>query len=171
MAGEDRTLTELVRILAKTGEQVFSEVGTVKEINEEERTCTVVPSNGNAEILDVNLQANINLKNGIVMFPVIDSEVMVTFLSEENAYISLYSDIDRIVINNGENGGLINIVDLVDKLNTVEDDLNNLKNIFALWVPVSQDGGAALKAALANYLTDFILPTTKLDLEDPNVTH
>ena len=59
-------------------------------------------------------------------------------------------DIDdsAAVFNGGDLGGLINVADLTDRLNTIEKDINNLKSVMSSWVPVSQDGGAALKSAV-----------------------
>lgn len=172
MAGENGKIRAgLKRLIAEATGQIYGIIGTVTAIDKGERTCTVTPITGEADVQDVNLQANTSLDNGIVTFPVLDSEVIVSFLSDENAYISLFSEIDEIRINNGENGGLINISDLVGKLNTVENDLNDLKTVLAAWVPVTQDGGTALKAALGTYYTEFIVPTQEAELEDTNVLH
>lgn len=34
-------------------------------------------------------------------------------------------DIEKIIINNGENGGLVKVIELTERLNTIEDKLNN----------------------------------------------
>lgn len=83
---------------------------------------------------------------------------------------------DKIILNGGENKGLINISDLVDKLNTLEEDLNNLKTVFSSWVPVASDGGMALKTALTvppgtAWATKRLTKTKESDLEDTKVTH
>ena len=65
----------------------------------------------------------------------------------------------------------INVEDLISKLNAIEKDLNNLKKAFASWVPVSQDGGAALKVLLAQYSGKLFSETKRSEIEDTKVTH
>lgn len=89
-------------------------------------------------------------------------------------------DKNGIAFNGGKNGGLINISDLVSRLNTVEDDLNTLKQGVASWVILAQDGGAALRTVLAGAATGVIpgswaakaiSKTKRSDIEDKKVTH
>ena len=77
----------------------------------------------------------------------------------------------RIVLNGGSNGGLVVIDRLVDKLNQLEKEVNDLKNVFSSWSPVVQDGGAALKASVASWASATIETTKVEDLEDTNVKH
>jgi hypothetical protein len=52
----------------------------------------------------------------------------------------------------------------------VEKDLNSLKQVFLQdWVPVSQDGGAALKAAAATWAGRRLTETQKSDIENEKV--
>lgn len=78
---------------------------------------------------------------------------------------------DGIVFNGGNNNGLVKIGDLVGRLNAIEQDINNLKTVFASWVTVPQDGGAALKAASAVWSGKRITPTKQTDIEDTKITH
>lgn len=80
---------------------------------------------------------------------------------------------DEILFNGGDKGGLINIKDLVTKLNNIEEDLNNLKSILNNWSPVAQDGGSALKLALttSGWLTNTLVKTQQSDIEDTKVKH
>lgn len=86
--------------------------------------------------------------------------------------ITLDIDDRAAVFNGGDLGGLINIADLTDRLNTIEKDINNLKKVFATsWSPVAQDGGAALKTAAASWSGTQLTLTKRGDYEDEAVKH
>lgn len=133
----------LHKILA-TEEEIYSVVGTVKDISG--KTCTVTPSNGDPELHEVRLQAGESDK-GFVIYPKKGSEVVVTFLNKLTGYIAICSEIEKIEFDEGKNGGLI----IIDKIKTEIEKLNSnfdtIKNMFSSWVPVPNDGGAALKGA------------------------
>jgi hypothetical protein len=172
MPGENNKIAAAIKKLAQTGDQVYSEVGKVTELDREERTCTVEPTNGDAPILEVNLQANIMLEGGVVMYPEIGSDVIVSFLSVENAYISAYSDMSDIVINNGQNGGLININTLIAELNKNNAILNAILSVLG-GAPIPEAGlGApsALQVAL-NGVTAALQVGSFSNMEDDKVTH
>ena len=77
----------------------------------------------------------------------------------------------EVVINGGENEGLVKVVELAEKLNAIENDINNLKSIFSSWVPVVYDGGASLKAAAASWAAQSLQTTSKKDIENPKIKH
>jgi len=180
------SIKDLIRILAKSGEKFYSEIARVKSVNSD-RTCDVIPINGDIEIYDVKLQANISQNTGLVIYPKVNSYVLVSFLDKNNAFVALTTDIDKfeviigdysftidnsgIVFNDGSYGGLIKIADLVTKLNNIENDLNTLKGVFSGWVTAGGDGGAALKAAATTWYGQPLIPTTKNDLENKKVKH
>ena len=104
--------------------------------------------------------------------------VMITDLSNSTKRdwaVVMVSEIDKIEINGGKNGGLIKIEDLVSRLNAIEDDINNLKTTLTGWTPVAQDGGAALKTTLTipgtGWATKQLAKTKTSDLEDDKITH
>lgn len=136
-------------------------------------TCTVAIDD--LELSDVRLRAVVNEEeSGIVVTPKVGSMVMITDLSHgkmRDWAVIMYSEIDNITINGGKNGGLINIEDLVSHLNTLEDDINNLKTAISGWVTVPQDGGAALKTALSTWVGSTITKTKTSDIEDDKITH
>jgi hypothetical protein len=172
------TIKEAIQNIVKNEEEIYSLIGVVAEVDESKRTTTVFPIDGSAQIYDVKLQANESGTTGLVQIPTEGSEVVVKFLSKETAFVSLCTEVDKVLIdteeitiNGGSNGGLININDLITKINTVENDLNSLKLALTSWVPVPNDGGAALKAATATYSGQTLTPTVVTDLEDTKITH
>jgi hypothetical protein len=144
---------------------------SVLQVNQQERTCDCRPLNGDADVFAVRLQADINSTNGFCIIPTVGSNVIIGFLHKNQAFIILSSEIDQIIINGGSLGGLVKVQDNVSKLNTLENSLNALKQILTTWVPVPNDGGAALKTAIASWASQQLTPTVVSDIEDTKVTH
>lgn len=83
------------------------------------------------------------------------------------------ADINRenIIFNGGDLGGLVRVQDLTSRLNIIENDINALKDALSAWVPIAQDGGAALKAAAADWVDAKLTPSTRGDYENEKVKH
>ena len=129
---------------------------------------------GNIVIPDVRLRAS-ELDDGgeMLVTPKEGSAVIVGSLSGDlSQLVVLQVDhIDSIVINGGELGGLINIEQLTEKLNAIEDDINSLKAAITNWLPVAQDGGAALKTAVSTWAGQQLTRSEKSDYEDEKIKH
>lgn len=85
--------------------------------------------------------------------------------------ISAHLDKNAVTFNGGKLGGLIRVEDLTNRLNIIENDINSLKTAIAGWVPISQDGGAALKTAVTSWAGEQLTPTTRNDYENEKVKH
>lgn len=142
-------LAELLTTFVKDvlqNEKFYSQIGKVISVNESEKTCEVEIING-ATIEDVRLQ-QVASDTGLLIVPEIESVVILGFTDRTTAYIAMFSQISEVVYQNGENGGLIKINAQVEKLNDFSDKYNDLVERLLNWVPVPNDGGAALKTAL-----------------------
>lgn len=118
--------------------------------------------------------------SGMMIKPKVGSMCLLGILEGESAAAFLIRAEDpelieirsaNIVINDGDNGGLIRIEDLVKKLNLLEKDINSLKQTCSGWTPVPQDGGSALKTALASWSAQKLTETKTADLENDKVKH
>lgn len=78
---------------------------------------------------------------------------------------------EGVVLNGGNFGGMVKVEPLTGRINGIENDINELKNIFSSWVTVPQDGGAALKAASAAWAGSLLTPTQRGDYENEKVKH
>lgn len=159
-------------------ENFYSIVGTAINVDETTRTCDIKPIEADAPRAGINLQSVQSGTEGIVIIPKEGSFIAVTFFDKRTGFVSLTSEVEKILIdtdlvqyNGGSNGGLININDLVTQMNKVEDDLNALKSAISGWIPVPNDGGAALKVALSNFIAGTLTPTVTSDMEDIKITH
>lgn len=160
-------------------ENFYSITGKAVNVDEDERTCDLEPIEEEATREGIRLQSAISGTNGFVLIPKEGSFIVVSFFDSRTGFVSLTSELEKIIwdveltqINGGNNGGLINIEPLVDKINNLESDINDLKKVFlTTWTPVSQDGGAALKVAAAAWAASIFIETKKSELEDTNVIH
>lgn len=176
------TYSEIARALrqiAGTGKgstPVFT--GEVKSVEGE--TCTVTV--GGLEIPDVLLTPADDGKEGkLTITPKEGSMVTVADLSSgelRHLAVVQWGEVEKITLtagsielNGGENGGLVKIQALTDKLNKLEKDINSLKRAFTTWVPVPQDGGASLKGGVASWAAQQLVQTQVGDLEDEKITH
>jgi len=150
--------------------------GEVVSVDENARTVEVKPDDGPE--VESNIQAKQESNAGLALVPEVGSRVIVGFLSEDYAYVVATSkvkkyllDCDEVTVNGGDNGGIPITPDVVERLNNVEKDINKIKQIFAAWSPVSQDGGAALKTASATWYNQQLQTTTEQDIEDTKFKH
>ncbi|MDH4127175.1 MAG: hypothetical protein OEV44_00365 [Spirochaetota bacterium] len=169
--------------------KIYSVQCIVKSVDIAKRICICTPVDGSADILNVRLEADINVNSedepinsnpkGCFIVPKVDSLVGVTFLSKTEAFINIWTEIEGIIVktttftfNDGSYGGLIKISDLVDRLKDYETLLTQLKTDFNSWTPVWQDGGLALKTILsAGYLTKTIPSSQISEFENDKIIH
>lgn len=121
-------------------------VGKVISVNADEMTCDV-DLQGSPDMQDVRIRSVIDSDNsGILIEPAVDSYVLVGLIEnrKESAFICAYGTVDSIKLitdsihlSGDEFGGLIKINDLVDKINTIENAVNQLKTEFNAHTHVS----------------------------------
>jgi hypothetical protein len=186
----DRAIEEAVRKLAGTQfrDNVTVVQATVVSYDIPSRTCYCTPISGEAVTDLPNVQLMAEVDDGILLLPTVGSTVFVVYSTHHAPFIALFSEVDQIILisggaqikisntglvqfNDGTYGGLIQIAQLITKLNNLEKDLNTLKTAFTTWVPVPDDGGAALKAETATWAGDEITLTLQAELENTTVTH
>ena len=78
---------------------------------------------------------------------------------------------DMLTINGGTLGGIVNVETLISELKAIKDDLNMLKSKFQSWKVVPNDGGGALKTAIAGWSAVKLRPTDRDALVDDKITH
>lgn len=84
-------------MMTMNSDQVYSVVGTVTEVDEAARVCTVQPLNGDAELFDVRLQAELDSEDGLVLIPAVGSWVVVTFLEQNTGYVAATGKVDKVM--------------------------------------------------------------------------
>ena len=177
--GKIQDIKEAIRTIVGKGNggSLFL-VGEVKSVDGE--SCTVDVAG--LEIDEVRLTAvNDGADGKLLLTPKEGSMVLLADMSggtlRDLAVVGftnvekIEATIEQITLNGGDNGGLVNIKDLTNKLNNLEKDINKLKQAFTTWVPVPQDGGSSLKAGVASWAAQQLVQTQVSDIEDDKITH
>lgn len=123
---------------------------------------------------------NIELGSGsVILYPVAGSICLIGIVEgmETNGFLISATEVEKIevtasteiILNGGTLGGLVKVQELTDKLNLIEKDINKLKQGFSSWAPTPQDGGAALKSALASYSGSKLTETKVEDIENEKI--
>jgi hypothetical protein len=90
-------IKEAIRKLVENQDEVYSLVAVVDSVDTVSNTCDVSLVSGDAPLFEVRLQAARGLSSGLVVYPVVGSEVLVTFISKEDAYVAVYSEVENVV--------------------------------------------------------------------------
>ena len=158
-------LTGFIKGLAES-ENYYGDIAKVVSVDDSERTCTCEVIDG-PTIEDVRLQ-QVSSENGIYIKPSIDSIVILGYTDKTTAYVAMFSQIDSIVFQGGSNLGIPKTPETVSQLNKIEQDINDLKQVFSTWAPIPTDGGASLKAAAAVWYGSSLVETVNDDIQNEN---
>jgi hypothetical protein len=182
MEKSKQNIPQMLREIVKDRNEIYSVVGKVISLNENERSCDVEPLNGDADLFGVRLQADLSASTGAVVIPKIDSHVIVTFLNNSTGFVSVCTDVDKIHVecdsitfNGGSNDGMVLINELVGKINRLEDAHNAHVNAFNSHIHVTSattgTGGPIGVITPPNQpSTELITPnTTVSDLENTKI--
>lgn len=149
---------------------MYARVGQVTSFDESTSSCSVKFPEDSTEITDVQLQRVPNASGWLVR-PSIDSFVLIDWINETSAYIALTSQIDDIVFQGGDNGGLIKIEDLTSKLNELVSSVNAMYGEFKAHThnvtAVGSPTGPVIPVPAQPDASDF----NKSDYENENFKH
>lgn len=149
-------ILEKVRLdIAK--EMFYSQHGTAKDVDKKARTCTFVPAGDDAERLNIRFQSLIASNRGLAIIPVEGSAITVSFVNKSTGVVIATEDIDEIVYQGGENGGLVNVDPLSTSINNIETKVNAI----LVWA-ATQTPPLTL---------DPLILTSKTELEDEKFLH
>lgn len=165
-------------------EKFYTQICKVISVNETDRTCLIEPVNGDAQRTG-RIQASVELSNGIYIKPTVSSYVQLAYINKKTGIITKYSSIDsfeikisdkqlnidstEISFNGGSNGGMVVPLSLLSRLNLIEQDINDLKQVFTTWVIAPTDGGLALKTAAATWYGSSLTETQITDIENQDI--
>lgn len=167
--------------------------GVVVSVDASAKTCEVEPVDGRANFVDVKLQPLSEADdNGVFAIPVKNSTVIIGLLENgKRSVILKYTEIEKyviqvsdkqklvfdkegdIVFNDGKNGGLIKISDLVKKLNNLEKSVNQVVTSFNAHTHVSPPApvNPVNTAPPSVPSTVVMVNTTTKELENSDVKH
>lgn len=168
---------------------VFPALHVAKIVSCSGFTCTVQIDT--LQLKDVRLRAVVNNnEDKVLLTPKTGSYVLVYDMSAgkmRDLIVIAYSEVEKIeikignttievdnkgiIIDGGHLDGLVKAQALTERLNALENDINNLKSAASGWTPVPQDGGAALKGALSAWAGSQLTITQKSDIENTKIKH
>lgn len=96
------TIQEAIRKMAAAGTEPYCKVCTVDAVDEDARTVDCTPLDEGAPLVGVNLQANQECGEGVVLFPAVGSYVVVSFLGASVAVVVLAEKVDKIDLKIGD---------------------------------------------------------------------
>ena len=175
-----KEIKEAIRSIAGVPGMMFV-MGKVESVGDE--TCSVKIAD-RLVINDVRLNASADGNaDNILIKPKVGSMVLMADLSGgelRSLVVISFSALDtmtvmfdgEVVINGGENEGLVKVVELTKKLNAIINDINSLKSVFKTrWTPMVYDGGAALKLAASSWYGSDLATISKEDIENDMIKH
>ena len=126
-------IKEAIEVLANSKHSKFrSELCVVVSVTINNSKKVVKCESLNTDIVyeEVDLSAEYN--NGFIIEPKVGSNVLIGFNDNNTPFVMMYSEIENIfidvetdiVINGGDNGGVVVVGNLVNKLNALENRLN-----------------------------------------------
>jgi hypothetical protein len=161
-----KELRDSLKKLTKPNNDGYSKVCTVDSVDLINKTCYCIPINDDADITEVRLMANID--NGFLLIPEVNSIVVVSFLSDSSAYVSLVSKVSEIQLNGTNYDGLVKVQELTDKLNNLENKLNDLITACSSQVVTLAPSGTFPLASFFTSVTPLI-PTQQTEIENQKV--
>lgn len=194
MADYKSDIRNSIRTIANNGGAIdYSSVVfcVVDSVDEAKRTCnvTTISNEVELEIPDVYLQASTD--NGFILYPKVGSDVAILLQEKVHPIVVMYSAVDKVLasqplwqFNKGENAGMVKVIELTQKLNALENDLNNYKTLLQTMVNAMLSATSmsptapVLNGTLSSYFSPLlpytaqVLPvTTQTQIEDTKITH
>jgi hypothetical protein len=153
MSGENVFENAVEAIIERNKVMLITE-GTVTAVDKEGLTCDVEREDL-PELFAVRL--NVDLEPGeniITVFPKKGSKVLCVVVEndETDCFVLTTNDIEEIIINGGENGGLTITPTLVEQLAVMSARIDTLENAIKDGVPLAQDGGIAYQQTMVAIL-------------------
>jgi GpV Apex motif len=166
--------------------EVFS--AEVTAVDMDTRSCTVISISDKTETEYTGVWLMPQVDDGILYQPKIGSTVIVQHNRQLQPYVVMWSELDgiyyvinqtafaltdgNIQFNDGSNAGLVNIKPLVQKINNLENLLNDLITKYNSHTHTGVQTGGGTSGPTAALETNNISPLTQQsDLEDTLVTH
>ena len=142
------------------------EVVTVEDL-----TCTV--KIGDAEIEGVRLRASLTGRDRqILTVPKVGSSVTLGCLTADlnNLVVLQVDEIEKIIVNGGELGGLIKIQELTDKINALVEAFNSHTHLLPAGAVITS-AGPSTNPVNVPAITKKAAKLNKKDYEDETIKH
>lgn len=167
-----RELKDSIQQLAGTFNRDIVEIiaCAVDSVDKTSRTCECTAISGNSTTKLSGVQLMTEVSDGLLLLPSVGSTVMVGKSTRNIAFVLMYSDVDSIVMLGGDLGGLVKVIDLVAKINALENLVNNiLTTLKNTTIPLAPSGTYPFASLYASF-TSISPVTTRAAIENTNIT-
>jgi len=179
---EKISLLEALQLVAKyafKNDEFYGSIAKIVSVDDVAQTCEVSFFDDEPNLTGVKIQ-QVSNTYGLYIKPSVDSIVIINYTDPINAYISLTSQVDEIIFQNGTNEGLVKVVELTNNINTRETRINAIVTALqaiataaalTTSAPVTGTSLASfINTAIAGILTP-IPTTTQSSLENDKFKH
>lgn len=136
--------------------------------------CRTISGKTTAELITVSLMAESD--DGLLLVPAVGSTVLVAYNKELLPFIIMYSELDEayfwvnnvLTLKDGQHGGLVMVTPLTQKLNALENKVNQLLTAYNAHTHAESGSTTGPPGTL---VPGTLTPTQQTDIENPNVTH
>lgn len=174
---KDKQIEESIQKLAGTYlkdiVQIF--LCTVDSVDQGNRQCDCTPigSDSTTSLPGVLLCAENN--NGLVVFPLVGSTVIVALSTRNTAFVLMYSDITKVQFMDGSLDGMVKVIDLTTKLNNLENLVNDLiskynNHVHVATLAVSGASATGSTNPTLSVETTTLTPTQQSEIENKLIT-
>lgn len=186
----DRAIIQAVQTLAGTfnADTVHLITAEVDSVDTASRTCNVTTISGKNSTAIENVELMAAIDDGILFVPSIGSTVKISYSNYNSPFIVQYSEVDqilfisgssqvsivdgKIMFNDGSYGGLIQIEKLVEKLNNLENLVNDLAAKFNAHTHIlTLTSGTGTAAPTTTIETETLTDTQRSDIENNLIQH
>ncbi|MCQ2202392.1 MAG: hypothetical protein MJZ27_09930 [Bacteroidales bacterium] len=151
------------------GKRESVEMGVVRSVDMQTMSCVVMLDEEGDEVLASLIVGEKN--RGLCQVPKEGSMVAVLMKNEAQGVVVMVEEVEKIVINGGERGGLINIEELRDNLEKMTKRIDGIMNALKNSSTGTQDGGASYKAQIEAKLAMIVEKEDFGNIEDKEVVH
>lgn len=183
----NRTIQQAIRTLAGVSDdQVQLLTCEVLSVDEGARTCTVTTTSGRDTIEIENVRLMSTIDDGVLLVPTVGSTVLVSYSTYNQPFVSLFSSLDKVLfivgdssvevtsgeikMNDGSDGGLVKVIELTEKLNNLENKLNDLITLYNAHVHTSASAGSPTSTT-PSIVAGTLTPTVRTEIENQLVNH
>ena len=185
----ERTIKDVIRGLSGVNlDQVTIVSADVVSVDEVSRTCTVTTTGSKETVTLEGVQLMASVDDGMLMIPVIDSTVLVAYSTYNRSFICLYSAISKVyfitgnssyqmidgksTFNDGSYGGMVQVANLVTKLNNLENVVNDFVTKFNSHThALALSSGTGTSAPTVTPEPTVLVATQRADIENTTVVH
>ncbi|TDN38613.1 hypothetical protein E4631_24025 [Hymenobacter sp. UV11] len=137
-------ISDIIRAYTADEHQPYSVLAKVTAVDKTNNTIDCEPLDDSAELLEVRLQAQTG--KGLVLYPVVGSDVVVSFFSKDDAFVAMVSQVESVALES-QNESLFQLLsDLVDEVSSLRVTTNQGPSIEVINKPAI----LAIKSRLKN---------------------